>query len=543
MAGGASLDKGNVGRVPDVLNPTRREKQGGTFISANSRASKTEDFGIYDVKFNHESMKARYLREPVLKNMRVADTVLSSNKYRIPHSVHTLLSKHALRRDRRENDADAWVDELEDVDFLGQDKERFQELTRHEDTAWIEHAHPGDVGRMSNAIRSAMHRVLVQLEKISTRRDDLENLHRIHVRSVLQRHTPSHGLQHIVEVSWGDKRSRSFFFSAPLEDLLWREMSPHFSSRSPPAREDTSLDKTVSMQFQPAYRDPHHQGSIDTRSDHAYLDEVQEELISLQSQFAHIGTSRWNIDTHSLHARKGNMLKGLTRVPSQPVHTDTPLTHTAEDKHTLEDGLIPKGSEGFSWPDLHVLVTVKGRHDSLARFLDQLNDAARNYPAQVHLLLAVFTDEEDRDTSALTLTDHHPHLRVTVVPMTSEKFSRSRGLNMLAERFGGRDVLVLLDVDVLITAQSLQRMALHVQSGWVYFPVVFSTYSPHAVCYGRGPACLAEQHLWDFSLQSGVWRNYGYGMVALLAEDFKAVGSLDGSIVGWGMEDVKFYSG
>ena len=77
---------------------------------------------------------------------------------------------------------------------------------------------------------------------------------------------------------------------------------------------------------------------------------------------------------------------------------------------------------------------------------------------------------------------------------------------------------------MLFTADFFRRMLSNVVPGVAFYPIIFSQYDPHYV----------GQISDDFEIQenSGFWREYGYGMVALYKSDFDKAGGFDVKIEG-----------
>ena len=77
---------------------------------------------------------------------------------------------------------------------------------------------------------------------------------------------------------------------------------------------------------------------------------------------------------------------------------------------------------------------------------------------------------------------------------------------------------------MLFTADFFRRMLSNVVPGVAFYPIIFSQYDPHYV----------GQITDDFEIQenSGFWREYGYGMVALYKSDFDKAGGFDVKIEG-----------
>ncbi|XP_076468387.1 chondroitin sulfate synthase 1-like [Babylonia areolata] len=230
--------------------------------------------------------------------------------------------------------------------------------------------------------------------------------------------------------------------------------------------------------------------------------------------------------------------------------TGTPNTNNNLDRLKAGKGLAENSQQGpangianvfrqeaTSWPRLYVLVPLYGRHQMYQTFLNRLASAAANYPARVGLRVALFPDPLKEHTLSMKATQRKTTaLDVTVLHMQAP-FSRSAALNALSRDLSDDCVLIFIDVDLIITDGFLFRVALTVQPGQAYFPLMFSRYSPSTVCYRRD-RCKVQ--LFDFSSDSGLWRFFSYGMVAVTAGDVRRAGGFNTDIVGWGKEDVDF---
>ncbi|KAK7494180.1 hypothetical protein BaRGS_00014653 [Batillaria attramentaria] len=202
-----------------------------------------------------------------------------------------------------------------------------------------------------------------------------------------------------------------------------------------------------------------------------------------------------------------------------------------------------------SHSDLWILLPLYGRYKAYARFLQYLSASVRSYPGEVHLRVALFPDPWRNHEKSWTSTEQHrqvsknnssaQNLDITLVTM-NVTFSRARALHDLASEMDEQALLVLMDVDLVLTTNFLFRVARNAGPGRAYFPAYFAQYNPETVCYGEAPNCTRDWS--DFSRDSGTWRYFSYGVAALTAGDLRRAGGLDTTIKGWGKEDVDLYS-
>jgi hypothetical protein len=119
-----------------------------------------------------------------------------------------------------------------------------------------------------------------------------------------------------------------------------------------------------------------------------------------------------------------------------------------------------------------------------------------------------------------------------------EQFSRSSYINQLHGMVRPRARLFVVDVDMKITSYALDNIVKYIQfPGSVYFPVVWSKYSPKYVLRAQ----KERNHTFlPFSIWEGYWRVNGYGMFAMHARDFARY-RMNEFYVGWGGEDNELY--
>ena len=102
----------------------------------------------------------------------------------------------------------------------------------------------------------------------------------------------------------------------------------------------------------------------------------------------------------------------------------------------------------------------------------------------------------------------------------------------------------------MFTKDFLLRTRLNtIENKQVYYPIVFSEYDPEEtvdiISRKNDPkvtnASSERAFHYDFDLDKGYWRHFGFGILASYYSDLKRVGGFDTSIVGWGKEDVDLY--
>lgn len=136
--------------------------------------------------------------------------------------------------------------------------------------------------------------------------------------------------------------------------------------------------------------------------------------------------------------------------------------------------------------------------------------------------------------------------------MSNLNFSRSIGCELGAAEFAQDQLIFFVDVDIMFTNEFLLRARLNtIEYKQVYYPIVYSEYDPDEtieairVLSTRADSQKRAQKLrdshFDFDLDSGYWRQFGFGIVAVYNSDLRRVGGFDTSIIGWGKEDVDLF--
>ncbi|GFS14987.1 hexosyltransferase [Elysia marginata] len=208
---------------------------------------------------------------------------------------------------------------------------------------------------------------------------------------------------------------------------------------------------------------------------------------------------------------------------------------------------------------IDIVMPLMGRFKIFQRFMDNFEKVVLKPKSPARLVLVLYKSREDAEAHQFTL-DLVSYYRETYgqqcieIVNTDSEFSRGPALQLGAERCSPEALLFFLDVDIIFTPASLQRVRLNTRKGQqVYFPIVFSQYDPKPVCRpgkpscqcqvgpgGQGSECVLVSD--DVGEDSGYWRLFGFGIAALYRSDYNKVGGFDLSIRGWGKEDVDLYT-
>jgi hypothetical protein len=130
-----------------------------------------------------------------------------------------------------------------------------------------------------------------------------------------------------------------------------------------------------------------------------------------------------------------------------------------------------------------------------------------------------------------------------------QRFSRSRAINRALQECSDDDLVVVLDLDMVVRFDYyLNCLAFARRGHTMYFPIVFSRFSPTIISgYAKefkfgltaGESLANSETITE---DTGQWRDFGMGMVAMYADDARTVGGYDAEIEGWGFEDVSFFN-
>lgn len=193
---------------------------------------------------------------------------------------------------------------------------------------------------------------------------------------------------------------------------------------------------------------------------------------------------------------------------------------------------------------INILIPLSGRYDMFARFMGHFEKTCLAPPGQnVRLVVLLFNSDSNPDKARQVelMRDYrarYPRADMRVLPVAGE-FSRALALEVGSAQFGNDSLLFFCDVDLVFTAEFLQRCRANAVPGrQVYFPIIFSQYDPKVV-HGGGKA--PGDSPFALTRKAGFWRHYGFGVACIYKGDLARAGGFDVSIQGWGLEDVDLF--
>jgi len=192
---------------------------------------------------------------------------------------------------------------------------------------------------------------------------------------------------------------------------------------------------------------------------------------------------------------------------------------------------------------INFVLPLAGRFKTFLQFMHNFEDVCLKRNEQASLAVMLYRSEQDDRTDDMmsyinTLKQKYPNHRLAAVEMPG-MFSRGVALQHGSTLYNADDLLFFIDVDMYMHHSTLQRIRINTVLGnQVYFPIVFSQYDPQFVCEKSNISCPLRTSPFQFDVQYGYWRQFGFGIVGMYNGDLKKVGGFDLEIKGWGKEDV-----
>ncbi|XP_041464251.1 chondroitin sulfate synthase 1-like [Lytechinus variegatus] len=191
---------------------------------------------------------------------------------------------------------------------------------------------------------------------------------------------------------------------------------------------------------------------------------------------------------------------------------------------------------------IHFIMPLSGRLEIFQRFMKNYERVCLKTNENTKLLVILFKKAIDDPSADIirTVMDYqkvYPGKEMKVIQAQGD-FSRGLALELGAGQYGPDALMFFVDVDMYLSQGFLNRCRMNTdRRKSVYFPVVFSQYSPDIV-FGS-EARQGSQLV--INNDAGYFRHFGFGLVCLYHGDMNDVGGMNNAIVGWGMEDVDLY--
>ena len=104
----------------------------------------------------------------------------------------------------------------------------------------------------------------------------------------------------------------------------------------------------------------------------------------------------------------------------------------------------------------------------------------------------------------------------------------TRYVSSITEYYKISALVFFVDIDMVLSKETLESGITLTVSGQVYFPIFFSIFAQK---------CRAQQSV---SETNGFWRIYSTGMVFIFKHDYLKTDGFDLTINSWGQEDLRF---
>jgi hypothetical protein len=185
--------------------------------------------------------------------------------------------------------------------------------------------------------------------------------------------------------------------------------------------------------------------------------------------------------------------------------------------------------------DIGVIATCVPRR--FEHFVESFDfDTKKKWKARVRFLAIRYNCSNPSDHIPFE-SDNIRGYPLVVADSKLDEYSRSSYINQLHGMVRPKARLFVVDVDIKITSDALVNVLKYTFPGSIYFPVVWSKYSPKHVLRAQ----KERRHtILPFSIWEGYWRVNGYGMFAMHARDLPRF-RMNESFVGWGGEDNDLY--
>ncbi|KAK0425094.1 hypothetical protein QR680_009025 [Steinernema hermaphroditum] len=191
---------------------------------------------------------------------------------------------------------------------------------------------------------------------------------------------------------------------------------------------------------------------------------------------------------------------------------------------------------------LFIVLPLSGRAETFKRFANNLMTVTSKNQDSISLVIVHFDAESPAENEGIRKTidliREQSNIDVRMKDMGKQNFSRGLALTRGAGSLSNDSLMFFTDVDMLFTADTLSRIRLNtVKGSQVYFPIVFSEFSPES----WEELDRLETNAFHYGRRRGYFRHFGFGLVSIFKQDLDAVGGFNNKIQGWGLEDVDLF--
>ncbi|XP_049531022.1 chondroitin sulfate synthase 1 isoform X2 [Anopheles darlingi] len=264
---------------------------------------------------------------------------------------------------------------------------------------------------------------------------------------------------------------------------------------------------------------------------------------------------------------------GITKQPRDPATSFDRISHRVKtlfnELERLTDSIGSNLKEKENKDRVVFILPLSGRSETFKRFLRNFEEVAlRQEDQRTDLLVALYVEAPESSeliTQLLNLRARYPGSRINYLPLTGN-FSRGVALDraIRSSYCASDDIIFFIDVDMIFTVQSIDRIRLNVIRGrQIYLPIVFSEYDPQMMGWQAETQIVMQGSMGgytslknfalpllpeNFSLpyritdENGYFRQFGYGLAGMYKADLQRpdLKGFSTDITGWGLEDVVF---
>lgn len=188
-------------------------------------------------------------------------------------------------------------------------------------------------------------------------------------------------------------------------------------------------------------------------------------------------------------------------------------------------------------PTVNFVTVLSGLNHRLETFLAKYEKNVLLPGEDATLTIVLFDGPDAPKVRSIieSYTAQYKTAKITIID-TEGEFARGVGLHKGIEQFKNEELVFVVDIDLDISTNFLQRCRLNTIRGkQVYFPIFFKLYNPEFVSqYHRGNSSMR------IARHNGHWAHYSYGMLCIYGSDYQKAGGFDNAMRGWGEEDVDF---